>query len=988
MRSSSSLSRSIRRIIITGAAAAAASTTAQAQNPQQSIEEVVVTGSFIRGMPEDGSIPVDRISMEDLEQQGSPPPLEMLKSLSYMAGIVGESNPFTSGRGQASEGSASINLRGFGPARTLVLLNGRRLPTGDANRLPSNAIQRVEVLKDGGSVTYGSDAIGGVVNYITQTDTDGLEISGDYRAITDSDGDYNLGLVWGNSWDNSDFLVSANYYHRSPLLTRDRSWAIRDYETNPEGGWTTGSSPGAYGQLGFVGGAPGLVRFADPLCEPMGGVQTDLSGVPDSEGAQCRTQFTPWDQIVDEQDTYQLFSQYNYEFADNTVLSIEGLYAFTDVPYTNITPSFTTTRNITSTVNPGGLSQTSAFRDPAAGPLFRVPGANPGLQAMQEQYPDFGVPGALTPDAHIVLNQWRPFQLGGNPMFDHGESHQFRRRDSMRFSAELAGDITPTVGYTTSLTYGRASNERREYDISTGKLQLAMRGLGGEGCNTGLGTADFEEGTAGEGACQWFNPFSNAIPGNPITGFQNPGYNPDVANSPELVEWMTDQHRAEATTEVSEFNFVVDGETPLELGGGMASFASGVQYRYVTNDNWYNDIASWDANPCPDTPIDGSMACEPQPESPYNFLATYEPTYLSRGIYAVFGEMFLPITPDFTAQVAARFEDYGDKGGSSFDPNIRLRWQATDLMALRASAGTTFRAPPQASLIERESTGFTNVLGSNRPVSSVGNPDLDPEESTNYNVGVLLAGDAWSASVDYWRFEFDNILTTEPLQGILNSVFPEGADGPNNCGTVGQEYLDRYFTFTGGECGVDNILNVRTYNINGAGFTNDGIDLSGEYTWFNVGEGMLTAGASATWINQYKTDDLVIRGEVMEEGFDGAGRFNLQTTLAPLPRWRGSAYLNYAMLNTNLRWTTQFVDSYTDQRDELFVNSNMGREIGSWVVHNLTMRHELSDQLTLTASIDNLLDNDPSFARTEINYDAVTHTPMGRTFKIGATMNF
>ena len=217
MRSRSNLAAAIRRIIVMGAAAAAAGAV-QAQETQDVIEEVIVTGSFIRGMAEDGAIPVDRISVEDLEQRGSPPPLEMLKSLSYMNGIVGESNPFTSGRGQASEGTASINMRGIGASRTLVLLNGKRLPSGDVNRLPANAIERVEVLKDGGSVTYGSDAIAGVVNYITKRQVEGFELTGDYRGIEDSDGDYNVGLLWGTSLDSGDFMVSANYYHRSPLL--------------------------------------------------------------------------------------------------------------------------------------------------------------------------------------------------------------------------------------------------------------------------------------------------------------------------------------------------------------------------------------------------------------------------------------------------------------------------------------------------------------------------------------------------------------------------------------------------------------------------------------------------------------------------------------------------------------------------------------------------------------------------------------------------
>ena len=96
----------------------------------------------------------------------------------------------------------------------------------------------------------------------------------------------------------------------------------------------------------------------------------------------------------------------------------------------------------------------------------------------------------------------------------------------------------------------------------------------------------------------------------------------------------------------------------------------------------------------------------------------------------------------------------------------------------------------------------------------------------------------------------------------------------------------------------------------------------------------------------------------------------------------------YALLSTNLRWTAQYVGSYKDQRDSIFALSDAGREISSWAVHNLTLRHDLTDNMTLTASIDNVMDNDPPFARTEINYDAVTHTPMGRTFKLGAKVNF
>src|SRR5690606_8227140 len=102
--------------------------------------------------------------------------------------------------------------------------------------------------------------------------------------------------------------------------------------------------------------------------------------------------------------------------------------------------------------------------------------------------------------------------------------------------------------------------------------------------------------------------------------------------------------------------------------------------------------------------------------SPWTFLATYVPYDLDREVKAVFGEMMIPVTDDFTAQLAARYEDYGDVGGDSFDPSVRLRWQANDWLAFRASAGTTFRVAAQSSLRDVESTGFSSVKSNSTPI--------------------------------------------------------------------------------------------------------------------------------------------------------------------------------------------------------------------------------------------------------------------------------
>ena len=117
-----------RALLMSGACGilATAVSTALAQETSEVAEVVIVTGSYIRGTAEDAALPVDVISAEDLAKQGSPSTLEMIKGLSVSNGVLGDTNQFDA-RAQGTEGSGSVNLRGFGPQRTLVLLNGRRM---------------------------------------------------------------------------------------------------------------------------------------------------------------------------------------------------------------------------------------------------------------------------------------------------------------------------------------------------------------------------------------------------------------------------------------------------------------------------------------------------------------------------------------------------------------------------------------------------------------------------------------------------------------------------------------------------------------------------------------------------------------------------------------------------------------------------------------------------------------------------------------------
>ena len=135
---------------------------------QDSIDEVIVTGSYIKQTSEDAPVPVDVVNSEELFNVGNPTVVELIKTLGVSSGVDGETNQFSS---NGLEGTANINLRGLGAGRNLVLLNGRRNVWSpgsiseqeqlfvDVNMLPSIAIDRIELLKDGAAATYGSDAI-------------------------------------------------------------------------------------------------------------------------------------------------------------------------------------------------------------------------------------------------------------------------------------------------------------------------------------------------------------------------------------------------------------------------------------------------------------------------------------------------------------------------------------------------------------------------------------------------------------------------------------------------------------------------------------------------------------------------------------------------------------------------------------------------------------------------------------------------------------
>jgi iron complex outermembrane receptor protein len=377
---------------------------------------------------------------------------------------------------------------------------------------------------------------------------------------------------------------------------------------------------------------------------------------------------------------------------------------------------------------------------------------------------------------------------------------------------------------------------------------------------------------------------------------------------------------------------------------------------------------------------------------PLVFLGTGEEQELKNDVWAVFSEFSLPVTDKIEAQAAIRYEKYGRGIGSTTNPKLSAKWQITDWFALRGTVGTTFRGPPLTSITNSSVTGLSFIAGSFRAIDFFGNPDLRPEKATQYSVGGLFKIGGLKAAVDYWSFDFKNPIVAEPSGAMVATMFP--GNSSVNCGNPAFAGLQARFTFQGA-CGVSTIARLRTLVVNGPKIKTSGIDFLADYVMKDVFGGDLAVGASATYTLEYRIDPFQVEGVTVQPGFDAVGFLNYQLSATSLPDWKGQAYVEYTHGPHNLRITETFINSYRDQRTSILApNAQTGQVITSgqkinetWLT-NVTYRGQLPWDTTLTFSIDNLFDRDPSFARLDLNYDPFTGEPLGRTYKLSVRKRF
>lgn len=683
----------------------------------QETQRVEITGSSIKRVDAEGALPVQIISREDIARSGVVNTEQLLQSLPAISSQGGIST--TTGAGTSTYGRATISLRGLGDARTLILVNGRRVAAfaggGGAavnvNNIPLAAIERVEVLKDGASSVYGSDAVAGVVNFILAKNYQGVELSATLSQPTRSGGggSQKASVVagFGNlDADRYNITVSASVEREKELKAIDRSFA-KTGNVDPylvAGATGLGNIEGAIDPVtgerapGF-GNSPGT-GYGNPFAAQ--GKCADLNmfqnPTPTTKGVPfCAFDSAPFVSLLPDRKAANLSANLNFQLNDATQLFGDFLYA----------RSVVTQRIQPSPVRRSFLVTDAEFDNQGVIPALLLRPTNPNYQIAADYLNANGFSSLVGQTLAITSR-----------VFDYGLRTSKDTSTQSRIVAGVKGSLA-NQDYEVAYSHNESKTEGSVIDGYFSQVEYAKI----------VNASDSD-----------WNPWS-------LT--QSDAFNSKLAAA---------AYRGPTLSAMSKSD-VLDGKVAgdlFSLPAGMAQYALGAQYRketYVTTPSdalGTGDIAG----------LGGSVP----------------PVDRSRKIAALYGEMNVPLLKSLEGSVAVRGDKYDDVGNATTF-KTSMSWRPAKELLIRAALGTGFRAPTLTDLWTPQTLGtseqFTDPLtgATNLQVNSLsgGNPELKPERSRQKSLGfVIQPTDSFSVGVDLFWINIKDVINSPSAQEVVS----------------------------------------------------------------------------------------------------------------------------------------------------------------------------------------------------------------------------
>ena len=934
----SPLREAIRAALVSATTlAACGQAMAQEPAPATTLDRIEVTGSRIRQVETETAAPVLIITREAIEKQGFNSVADILQNITSAGSpALSRTTPLLSGE---AVGGSYIDLRNLGPNRTLVLVNGKRLgiSTGglqDIAQIPVAMIERIEVLKDGASTIYGSDAIAGVVNLITRRNLDGMRASVYSGQYSQGDGQrdvYDVAIGFGN--DKGSVTVGAEYSNEDPVWARDRWFSAARYPIGegapPKPGGESGTTQ--YGQFNV----PGLGNFT---------LRRDTPGLDPRDFDSYR----PVDTAVD----------ISFPVQQSTLMSgIERKSVFVSADY-DLSERLRFTGDLLYS-DRESFTQNAGY--PYSSGLFGTPLSIDSHYNPVGNQSDYATPTAV----NFTRRTWEV------PRANH------MALTTYRFSGALSGTFD-LGGRSWDWDVGHMYNQNKGVRVSTGNLNIAavrmalgpsfLNGQGVVQCGTPddpipLGTS--------QGEC---------TPWNPLVPFEYAQPGDGSALDPQVRQFIHPVGQALSMTKTQDYFANLTG-TLLTLPAGDLAIAVGIEHRKEYGEFSPDALAqSGGSTDLAAGPTAGGYSLdEIYAEAQIPLLAE------------------VPFAKELTLSAATRYSDY-DTFGDTTNSKLGIKWKPFESLLIRSTWAEGFRAPNVSNLYggasqtfptytdscdssfgaargnarcledvpagfrqpANDADGIANGPGTQTPIPFVSgsNPDLTPESSESMTLGFVYSPSfaaGLNLSLDWWNVRIDNTIVADTVTQVLDDCYLRGIESRCNA-TTGSRFQR--------DAATGAILNFITAPINVGYVETEGFDLDVNYR-LSTPLGTFSASWLSTYISrlELKTDNLVGNPPQQQNGLASSAGSNFRIRSNLNLGWeRGAWGVSWGMRYYSgvKEQCTSFVDlcSLPDyQAPWTGGRKRPMHERPSTTFHDVQVRYQAPWNATITLGANNVFEN-------------------------------
>ena len=959
------LSRSIR--LVCAGSIALTMHSAFAQTEDDNVTKVQVTGSRLTSPNAVSPSPLQILTSADIAASGATNLQELLlKNPTLGAPSISRTN---SNFQTASVGVATIDLRNLGTSRTLVLVNGRRFVAGvpgesavDMNTIPTDFIERVELLTGGASAAYGSDAVAGVVNIILKRNFNGVLVDASLgQSDYHDDSKKKLAVTFGTTSadGSSNIMGHFGYSKQGAVYSRNRPGTDVD---NQSLGTLTGDPADIFTpETPFYSGIAPQGRFLYGSGKTAGDFTYDRAGniIPWSTNGSATQAATGYNRnalrtIAVPTERFLFATNGNHAFDENHSAFFEGTYASTKV---------------TSRIEPFGLQSKDIFPTAGAVPVGSMVN---GVLVRNPLVPQYLYDRATDTNGDGI-----PDYTFSRRLSEVGTRGNTAERDTFRLATGLKGTIKDW-NYEAFVSYGKT----KEAQNSTGQVNvMSFR-------NALLAIPD------GKGGAMCADPIARLQGCVPVNLF---GFN---SISPEALKYVTAPGSLITSTTQKVAGGNLSGEL-FQLPAGKVGLSGGVE--------WRQEESSSVADPLTQAGLNAGNAAPPT----YGKFQVKE-AYLET-LVPILKDKFLAKQLDFRA--AYRVGDYSTVGHTN-SWNTGLEWAPTSDVKFRATRSISTRAPninelyspasqtfppgisdPCKGVTATSTTEFSagcradpNVLA-NIQANGVftqtqsdlqgisgydrGNPNLKAEQGRSTTVGVVLTPRSipmlskFTFTADYFDIKISDAIVSTPRQYSLSQCY--GGGNPELC-----KFITRR-TATGGGNNIGTLSYIDSAVSNSGGLGTEGIDLTASWADM-VGPGRLTAKMQYTYVKEGYV--IPLKGEDKDPFAGEVGAAKNKANLNLAYKW-GSFGISST---TTYIGRSSLDDQFLAQLD-LPANS---LKVGSRTYQDFQLTFDVKKQVQLYLGIDNAFDTSapPILSglpgnSTGTNTDAGTYDAIGRRYYAG-----